>query len=214
MEHCRSLSRNGLIVIRRINYREDPRFSPPEGAAALPLEPDTILERYRGIQGEPWSLEEPDFVSEDGVADVACVEKVLHYSRQIANKHACDVIYAACAMSDLPPALADKGFTFLGYDFGYYLSTWNCYSVLFNEVIYGSLPELRQYAVRLNESLLLPSLGVAAEIGATRNKLAPSEAGRRLESLEEGECFDAIAIFGTSRSANAKGTTLSQRARK
>jgi hypothetical protein len=144
-------------------------------------------------------LEEPDFVSTEGVADIDDVERVLHYHDEItATDHPCDVIYATPAAGQLPLALADRGFIFLGYDFGYYLSTWNCYSVLFNEVIFGSLQELRQYAVRVNESLLLPSLDVAAEVAATRSRLAKSEAGGALESLEEGECVDAIAIFGIS----------------
>jgi hypothetical protein len=62
---------------------------------------------------------------------------------------------------------------------------FNCFSVLLNEVIFGSLPAMRQFSDKLNEYLLLPSEEAARTVVDVRNMF--SRDTPELEDLEEGE---------------------------
>ena len=99
-----------------------------------------------------------------------------------------DLIY--CERTEEPASRAMK---FLGFDYGY-LDDDGCYSLLFNEIIWGRLEPLRIFARRLNEHLLFPDLSWASDyfyVRATQVAL-----GKDLEHVDADFLTpSAVAIF-------------------
>jgi len=82
---------------------------------------------------------------------------------------------------------------FCGFDYGFYESEVNYYSVVFNEVIYGRYLELRQFGRQLNSNLLIPDLGTLKGIESVRIRLV--DMGADLEGAEGEEQFAYIAVY-------------------
>jgi hypothetical protein len=192
---------NGLLVVMRINYFVEPKYQTEPIKPALDLEHEEILNRYRGIEGEPWLLEPPfeEISSSGGLARIERYKDILEYYNALSKECLCDLLYLSSSV-DLP--LIDKlpeQLSFCGYDYGMYLSEYNNYSVIFNEVIYGSIDKLRKFSGNLNEHLLLPSLDRVLELERQRSLMVESGVGLALETTEEGECFGPIAIYGIKK---------------
>jgi hypothetical protein len=185
MRHCSS----GLLLVERVNWLSDLRF----GGGAQPrdsvigLSVDAVLQRYRGIEGDPWPLDLDSFEIEleDGLAPLNQLDRVLRYSVEAARETDVDLLHIAVegAISEVPVLPSDL--QFMGYDVGVWESETNLFSILMNDVIFGRQPTLTQFADRLNSSLLLPGDGSVQDLIHAREQLVT--AGADLETWDAGE---------------------------
>jgi hypothetical protein len=182
---------SGFLVVRRVNLST---HLPPglQRHASVPFSDDDIQVRYRGFEGYAWpsdiGLESINLNA--GLASADQEDAVKAYYRTAKKMYQCDFVYLQLNTAMNAPIPPD--FQLCGYDFGYYLSEHNKYSVLFNEIIYGQYDLLRIYARFLNQHLLLSSLDIIESIVRTRTQLL--NAGADLETLEEDETLQPIAI--------------------
>lgn len=149
-----------------------------------------ILHRYKGIEGIPWPDSDINIgkLVCSGMAPIERYDEVLAYYDLIRNDRRCEIIYImqyGTAPSDLP-----DGYTFCGYDYGYYLSEDNYYSIIFNEVIFGRYQALRDYIDTLNDNLLLPSKESVNDLESVRCRLIEEKA-----DLEVDEVPYPIAVY-------------------
>ncbi len=180
----------GLLIVERENWFESPSYGATEEAAATPAVPVPLGEvwrTYRGIDGIPWpsSQDTDELILSGGVASLdqyGAVVGVLGRDSQAAKV---DLLYIRPSQSRGFLARVPKEFSFIGFDVGYVDGDFNCFSVLLNEVIFGSLPAMRQLSDNLNEYLLLPSEAAARTVVDVRNMF--SRDTPELEDLEEGE---------------------------
>jgi hypothetical protein len=114
---------------------------------------------------------------------------VNRYIQNLPNASEWDVIL----LSRLGPtreSVRPAGWSHAGFDVGYFQSQWSHFSVILNEVVFGVHPELRLFASRLNEHLLLSRLESASELIAERKRLAA--AGKDLEAVMTLETFAVL----------------------
>lgn len=136
------------------------------------------MRRYRGFDGIAWPGETVrEIALADGLAPLAELPTLLGYYGKIADR-SIDLIY--CAFDEM---ISLPGFTFVGFDVGYYESEYSHFSVVLNEIVAGSLQELRTLASSLNESMLVPTEVECAAILDLRARLL--SAGADLERGEE-----------------------------
>ncbi len=195
MSEIASNKREGFLVIRRINYFSDNRYSTKESKPSIKKDCDEILKNYKGIEGEAWPLDTNmlDKYMVRGLASLEMNEEIVAYHNEAAKKYLCDLLYISTDSTlNLIDNLSDK-FSYCGIDYGLYTSEYNNYSVIFNEVIYGQYEEMREFAKFLNDDLLLPSVEVIKEICKIRKMLVLS--GADLETCEQGEKFGPIFVF-------------------
>jgi len=189
-------SREGFLVVQRINYFEDPEFRGERRGAVLSLSHEEVVNRYKGFEGEPWpaELDATGIQLIDGLAPADQYELVKAYYREATRSHpGSDLIYLQV------PGQADSSaplrqHKFVGYDYGYYVSEFGLFSAIFNDIIYGAYAELRTFAELLNDALLFTSLDDVKMVHKTREDLI--EAGAALEQ-DEDEPFIPIAIYAT-----------------
>jgi hypothetical protein len=182
----------GFLVVRRINYfKEASTGTLEDRQPALPWSHEQILAHYKGFEGQPWPEDtgKQHLDLQQGLLPLERHHVVAAYYERISRLYPCDLIYLQ--FTDLPVGqiLNQPNFSFVGYDYGYYLSDLNFYSALFNEVIYGKYETLRNCTQSLNDHLLIPSLDVVAMIDDTRRQLLATEA-----DLETDEICVPIAI--------------------
>jgi hypothetical protein len=186
-------SRDGLLVVRRVDWwAEYPRAAvrrPP----ALALNPGQVLQRYRGFDGDPWPprRQGAPVPLVGGLAPLAAYARIVAYVAEVAHGHRCDLLYLQRDPAAAAPALP-VGFRRLGYDCGYYTSESAVYSVLFHEVVFGHHPELRAFAPALNGQLLLPAVADVERVRRVREQLlaAPRAA------IETSGGFSPILVYG------------------
>ena len=201
------LATTGFLVIRRVNYFTEERFRPVDRFPALGLSHEEVLRRYRGFEGEPWP-ESPGLkkiVLNDGLASLDQYKAVLDYFRQVNRQFQCDLLclrFLINQANDSPHC----DFNFVGFDFGFYSSEFNHFSVLFHEVVYGEYNELRECVQLLNANLLLPTHADSECLEQKRTKLVAS--GADLETDDDGEGFVPIAIFALKNEKKVSGTVL------
>jgi hypothetical protein len=189
---------DGLLVVRRWNMDTDEAIS--EGIRARAGITGTnakLVERhYRGIDGEVWpQLNETDYIQlVEGMASLDQLDKVRRYYDGLPSGPTYDLIY--CQFST-PPEQGQQSryFTFCGFEYGYLLSEWNHYSVLYNEVIWGLYSEMHKFSSLLNQDLLLPSYESVNELEGIRNNLIV--AGSDLELDEICKPISIYAVPGT-----------------
>jgi hypothetical protein len=153
-----------------------------------------IVANYRGIEGMPWPDEAPKkFKVSCGLAIPEQLPEILNYYQIVSKNRKCDLLFIQTRevpkQTDSPPS----GFNFCGYDFGNYISEYNFFSVIFNEVLLGKHDELRRFATRLNGNLLFDRLDDVEQLKAAREKLA--QRGVDLETIEIDEEFYEIGIY-------------------
>lgn len=149
-----------------------------------------VFRRYRGFDGVAWpELEHPEFCTEDGLADLADLGRVKAYVARLSRADECDIIaLARIEVSASIPALA--GWKLAGFDVGYFETEWSHFSVVLNEILYATRPELRRFAAALNEHLLIPTLDTALEVIVERGRMATAGA-----DLEQAAYIEPVAIF-------------------
>lgn len=194
-----TISYAGLLVVRRINWFTDmpvdnPIKHPANRLPTVLYSHEELRTRYRGFDGWAWpeitSVGSPSL--DCGLADLRQNSVVEAYYREVSKAYPCDLLYLD--FSDrVPSALtaADLGFSFLGYDYGYYLSEHNYFSSLFHEVIYGLHNDMKEYAKFLNDNLLFTSIEIVRRLDDTRTRLLRSAA-----DLERDEPCAAVSVYG------------------
>jgi hypothetical protein len=186
---------NGLLVVRRINYFADTRYRSNERNSSINLSHEGIIKCYRGIEGEPWPMTDEFNILKisRGLAPMNMLKKTMEYYRNISKTYLCDLIYIAMNQSPVGHDKALNEFVFCGFDYGIYESEGNCYSSVFNEVIYGKNDELRRFGKHLNNALLFPDRDSVNDFIKARNQLL--QMGADLETTEEDEEFTSISIY-------------------
>ena len=153
-----------------------------------------IVAKYRGIEGTPWPDEGgTKFKLSCGLAIPEQLPEILNYYQAISNNRKCDLLFIQThevpKRADLPPS----HFAFCGYDFGNYISEYNFFSVIFNEVLFGKHEELKRFASQLNANLLFDTKEDVEKLKVAREKLAENSAD--LETVEMDEDFCEISIY-------------------
>jgi hypothetical protein len=173
---------HGYLVVRRFNWRESyPLSRVLQRQPAVRLSTDEIAGRYRGFDGDAWpsDLFESIRKNEFGLVDPVYLNELLRIMDETTPRDRYDLIYV-CSPNHKESSSVLEGGRLLGYEFGYFESVLNRYSVLLNEVIFGQYDEMRAFAGQLNGHLLLPSRAVARFLGAARENL--ENGGADLES--------------------------------
>ena len=174
---------NGLIVVEREYRIDEQRLGYRE-----------VIERYRGIEGAPWP-EGPckQFKLSCGLGMIEQLAKIVEYFEAVSKTRRCDLLFVQFVESRSPTDSAPAGFAFAGYDYGNYISEYNFFSALFNEVLLGKYDQLRSFRSKLNEKLLFNKIEDIHALKATREQLA--ELGGDLENVEVDEGFCEIKVF-------------------
>lgn len=145
---------------------------------------------YRGFDGHAWPGNLIDDVAlVDGLAPISELDRLMEYLKRLDGLDI-DLIY--CSFGEEPGI---EGLEFVGYDVGYYESEYLHYSVILNEVLYGSCARLNAFVERLNMQLLATAEADALELLAIRESIGKSEC-----DLEKGEeRLRALPIFAPVR---------------
>ena len=178
-----TLERGGLLLVQRYASTK----STTGGYTAL-----EVLQKYRGFDGVAWPGElVRDVQLTNGLASLDELDRLTAYVCGIGSPEI-DLVYCADETdTDL------TGFRFLGYDVGYYCTEYLHYSVVLNELLYGTEPRLVQYASWLNTNLLFESAADARHLLKTRALMQGISV-----DLERGdESLDPIGIFAPMRLA-------------
>lgn len=204
MHELRTVSLSGLLVLKRINYFNETRYKSLKRTPSVNLAHDELIARYRGIEGEPWpdALGREEITVHDGLAPLAEYRAVLEYFQNLKANMLCDLLYirfVKTAVEELPRS----NFSFCGYDYGFYSSVSNNYSVVFHEIIYGRYDELRACSKLLNQYLLIPTLEDIDKIENRRTQLVSE--GADLETDESFEGFSPISIYALETTTPSRG---------
>lgn len=179
-----TLEPEGFVVLERIDW-----FSPlaPGGARAdrspvVALTHDEVCTAYKGIEGNLWpELHESDNLDLlDGIALAPSEERVRRYVARVAGRLRISCVYLSGAERTDGLTASRRELPFLGFDFGFFTCGGDNYSVIFNEVIYGTEETLRRLGSFLNENLLFQSRHAIEVLRRERVRLL--KAGRDLET--------------------------------
>lgn len=180
----------GLLVVNRFELlRQAERSgSLSNRMPATGRDHEDVFRRYRGFDGLAWpEVKHEDFSTAEGLADPDVLGPVDAYVEKLPHRHECEVILLA----PLDAAGLDvDGWRRAGFDVGYFESEWSHFSVVLNEIIYGTRLELRRFANVLNEHLLVPTLDLALEVIVERSRLAGIGA-----DVEEVPHVEPVAIL-------------------
>lgn len=187
----------GILVIDRMHFLKRVATLTREPACHMPHE--EVHKRYRGVDGGlAWpESEKTSFELRNGIAPLSVLKQVREYFLQIVARDVTDMIVISSSGIE-NSQLCEPIYRFLGYDVGFVESAWSHYSVVFGEVIYGIVPDMRAYASRLNQSLLFDSLSDAQSLVEVHELLK-----RRGVGLEDGN-MEVIAIHEPSITGSNK----------
>jgi hypothetical protein len=171
---------SGLLLIERFVV------SKPSTIGRTPAQ---AMMAYRGFDGIAWPGDTlRDLEIDDGLSPLTELAKIREYYDKA--EESMDLVYLSGAVSAAVP-----GFFFAGFDVGYFESEYSHYSVILNEIIFGTHPELIRFGTRLNDSLLAPTEQMCAEVIQQRSALLATDA-----DIERGpEVIGAIPIYAVIR---------------
>ncbi len=188
--------RYGYLVLRRINYFEEPSPAQQARISATGLSHKEILVRYKGIEGEPWPetpcLQDIRISDSKGIVlEDQMIELAQYYHQALKIYGRVDMICLA------NPYCADESLLehaeFVGYDWGCFESQYNYFSSVFNEIVYGLYPQLTEFADTLNDNLLFPTLDAAEAF--SQKRLSLLDGSHDLETFEAGEPCGTISVY-------------------
>ena len=155
---------------------------------------------YRGIEGMHWPDNTPEkFKILHGLAALEQLPQIMNYYRSLYGDRNCDLLYIQTHEVPTIPNPPPSGFTFCGYDFGNYISEYNFFSVIFNEVLLGKYEEMRQFASYLNENLLFEKETDVEKLKVIREKLTQQGADLETTEIDEGFCEIKVYIFSEAK---------------
>jgi hypothetical protein len=170
-----------LVVKRYEHFVLDP---------VSPLTRETVRQRYRGFDGIAWPFEPNALSLVNGLLPHEFYRDLAPYWRAV-KQSGIELVYLS---SDTHSPVVDGAqIVFCGYDYGNFVSEFNHFSSVLNEVVYGVNDEMRAFAVSLNGALLFDSRQQVHALQSVRRFLRRD--ARQLESEEEGEEFAPIAVF-------------------
>ena len=149
---------------------------------SIPMAHIEICEAYQGFDKEAWpglNLQKTNL--EEGLASLEQFNNVIEYYKNLSGSSLIYLNFSKLS-SQIPKLVQDK-FNFLGYDYGYFLSEDNYFSVILNEIIFGNYKEMTAYAKFLNKNLLFSDLKITDDLSETRSNLLRE--GADLEGEEE-----------------------------
>jgi hypothetical protein len=134
--------------------------------------------------------EEMTWVLRIGLVETAIndLSLVVQYMSKLPNADECDLILLGPSGSTAPRE--ELGWSPAGFDVGYFESEWSHFSVILNEVLFGVHDELRSFASRLNEHLLVETFEESWTLLKDRNRLA-----RLGADLEQASRLEPIPVF-------------------
>lgn len=133
----------------------------------------------------------------NGLASINMLEEVLKYKSNLQGLNR--LLYLKFADFESPEIeIIKKRFSFLGYDYGNYISEGNFYSLIYHEIIGGRREEFKNYRKYLNKNLLFSSLIHIPPLEEIKIKLKAM--GEQLEDELEGEEFQPIAVYSYNES--------------
>ena len=155
----------GLVVVQRYSLNQsDPvslglRGITPRGSRGI----GSLLASYRGFEGIPWPKTPATLTTVEGFASIEQIGEIRPYVDNLRKIARCDLLYC-CRLTglmscDAPPS----GFIRLGFDAGSYYGDDNCFSAVFQDILFGKFEELTQFDRQLNDNLLFSSLTEANE---------------------------------------------------
>lgn len=161
-------------------------------SVALSLE--DISRTYKGFDGDPWpnGPNGGNISIVDGLAPISAIHSVERYFAALESPgrlHDLLLLHVGSVIEPIPTEVHD--WTWYGYDYGLFESQWNHFSVVLNEVVFGSVRELRRFSSVLNTRLLLDSRADVEMLHDARSRLV--ERGAPLES--DGD-WAIIGVFG------------------
>lgn len=179
---------SGILVLARVSslLASDPKTASKRSLNGLSFE--QACRKYKGFDGSPWPQQPDQDLPElqHGLLSIEQMPKALEYLRKLPEVLNSEIIVLA------PDKNLQSTGKFVGFDVGYYLSEFNFYSSIMNEILFGCHEELRAFEDQLNENLLFSERAQANSYIQVRNKLV--EAGRELEVLEVDEKLNVIGI--------------------
>jgi hypothetical protein len=184
--------RAGILVVNRPSFLRSAQGS---GALSKRVAPrgmthEEVFRQYRGFDGDPWTeIDDPELQTDDGLAELGDVGLVQSFLERVPNRAEWEAIVLVRADTDGEP-LTLQGWRLAGFDLGYFRSEWSHFSVVLNEIIYGSQPELTRFISTLNEHWLLPTHALSREAAAAHALLATAGA-----DVEEMDDIESIQVF-------------------
>lgn len=186
--------KSGLLVVKRFPI-ETSYYTIINRKPSIMYSHEKIAFDYKGIDGIPWPSSNIQLI--EGLASTDQYNEVISYYKLIKEEYLSDLLLIKVLPFEVQinePCNIVNNFTFIGYDYGNYISEFNCYSSIYHEVIYGFHKDMRQYSSFFNKHLLLPNIEKVGELARTRQILL-EKGTDGIETVEEGEEFAPIAIF-------------------
>jgi hypothetical protein len=182
--------RSGLLVINRLELMRRGLQAGvlSKRSPAVRLSTEAVFRRYRGFDGLPWPVMQAVFQTEHGLAAINDLSLVVQYMGKLPHADECDLILLGPSGSTAPRE--ELGWSPARFDVGYFESEWSHFSVILNEVLFGVHDELRSFASRLNEHLLVETFEESWTLFKDRNRLA-----RLGADLEQAGRLEPIPVF-------------------
>lgn len=190
----------GLLLLSRWQMCD---MSPAFQSRTSPcqLSPMEVTMTYGGFDGKLWPnrrlLEDSGIEIPEGadLIDLSRFETIAKLYEDNYSKIEDKLIFMTSDLDFPEPAISDSNVAleFLGFDYGIYNGEYICYSVLFNEILFGKYEPLRKFAVQLNNFLMFPDLGLLKEMQIERRTLV--ENGADLEYEDSSNPFHPIKIW-------------------
>jgi hypothetical protein len=173
------MKNNCILLVRTIDRHHPAAESYPVG---FPFTYAQIHQMYKGIEGEAWpEIGIPTPLLKDGLASIDDASFCTQYWRFLLQKYPSSTInYLLVGDTN---ASQEDGYEFIGFDCGYYLSEYNNFSAIYNDVIIRPLDGLQAFRDKLNQHLLFDNVKDANSFLMLRDKLCKD--GMPLEDDEQ-----------------------------
>ncbi len=167
-----------------------------EHEGRLPFNLKYVKEHYKGIDGHSWSaFSEKELEIVCQYATRIGKESMIGIYERMKVKYSdadLDLLYFhGGPVTPNTTSIVNSDFIFCGYDFGVFDSTWNVYSIILNEVIFGAYDELRRTSKKLNPFLLFSDMNDIKELQIRREQVMAD--GGKLEEFDEND--DIVSVF-------------------
>lgn len=185
-----------LVVARRLDKNidmQDRKFLNELITPSLCIE---LKQQYMGFDGDVWpgQVELPSFVTEEALPDWNILPKVIEYFEKSRKQSVCNLIYITIPDAPVLATGHSVPLEFLGYDYGNFISAYNYFSSILNEIVFGWIEDMQYYQSYLNKYLLFSEIAIIEQLHTTRERLSKEEKG--LETVfGQNEVFGPIAIY-------------------
>lgn len=174
------MSEAGLAVVSRPTFFDESTRS----------EELRLSDSYRGFEGQLWT---PEFAEGGALAPLASAGRLWQFLRTIRETERARLLYLRESESGAAPAADGFDFERLGIDVGIMRGEFDKFSVLYHEVLFGRLLELRQFRARLNAGRLMESMADARDLLQIHAELAAKNAD--VERFDDPRYPVAYEIF-------------------